>query len=148
MDVNADGRLDLIFPSAWADGHNPGKPLKARVYLARQGRHFEETGEHYGVWGVGSTSIAAGDLNLDGWPDLVVANSREKHDPQTDSFIFWGSRTGFRVDAPERLPTYGAQKAILSDLNRTAVRKSSSTDGVSFASIGIGRGVSQQLISG
>ena len=26
MDINHDGRLDLLFPSAWVDAHNPSKP--------------------------------------------------------------------------------------------------------------------------
>ena len=40
FDVNGDGRLDLVFPSAWVDHHNPGRPLPLHVYLQGDDRQF------------------------------------------------------------------------------------------------------------
>ena len=41
LDINRDGRLDLIFPSAWKDGHNPAKPRLTHVYIQGENRSFE-----------------------------------------------------------------------------------------------------------
>ena len=38
IDLNRDGLLDLIFPSAWKDPHNPAVPMNAKVYLQKKGR--------------------------------------------------------------------------------------------------------------
>ena len=116
-DINHDGRPDLIFPSAWTDHHNPGRPMPARVYLQERGRRFTDATQQYGITGVGAVSLASADLNKDGFPDLVVANYRSEFNTDTDSFVYWGTRNGFDTQSPLRLPTHAAQQVILADLN-------------------------------
>jgi hypothetical protein len=117
VDVNGDGRLDLIFPSAWVDHHNQGKPLPLRVYVQTGPRRFEERTDEYGLIGVGAASAACADLNGNGKNDLVVANYREKFEYDTESFVYWGTDTGFDPDNPLRLPTHYALQALTADLN-------------------------------
>ncbi|MSO21653.1 MAG: VCBS repeat-containing protein [Acidobacteria bacterium] len=117
LDLNRDGNLDLIFPSAWEDHHNPGRPMLAKVYLGSPHRTFTEASGQYGILGVAAISLATADLNQDGFLDLVVANYRAEFSPQTDSFLYWGAQEGFNVKSPQRLPTYGAQNVIVADLN-------------------------------
>jgi len=117
FDLNDDGRLDLVFPSAWRDHHNPGAPLPLRVYLQQEGRGFEDASERYGLVGIAAVSIASADLNKDGFTDLVVANYRLEHDLNTESFVYWGTTEGLDAEAPLRLPTYGALQVMLADLN-------------------------------
>ena len=69
--------------------------------------------------------MAAADLNGDGYPDLVFANQGterglENISPPTssDSYIYWGSATGFSPDRRESLATKGARDVIVADLNR------------------------------
>ena len=122
LDLNRDGHLDLIFPSAWQDHHNPGKPLPVRVYLGQRGRKFQDATSHYSINGISSVSIAAGDLNRDGFSDLVVANYRLERDLNVESFVYWGTEEGVDAKAPLRLPTYGAQQVLLADLNHDGMQ--------------------------
>lgn len=117
LDVNANGYLDLIFPSAWVDPHNPGRPRLLQVFLQTQSRQFEDASDRYGLVGVGASSVASADLNKNGLLDLVVANFRAEFDPDTESFVYWGTRDGFDASAPLRLPTHAAQQVLLADLN-------------------------------
>ena len=116
VDVNRDGRLDLVFPSAWVDHHNPGRPLPLHVYLQGPDRRFEDTSEEYGLIGIGARSIAAADLNGDGHLDLVVANYRHEFEYKIDSYIYWGTEDGFDT-TPQGLPTDTATHVFLADFN-------------------------------
>ena len=40
LDINGDGKLDLLFPSAWIDGHNPAIPRLVHVYIQGENRQF------------------------------------------------------------------------------------------------------------
>ena len=117
LDINRDGRLDLVFPSAWKDHHNPGKPMAAHVYLGGEGRKFTDATKRYGIEGVAAVGIAAADLNDDGHVDLVLANNRIEHDKNTHSFIYWGTAAGVDAKAPLPLPTSAAWRVLAADLN-------------------------------
>ena len=117
FDINRDGRLDLIFPSAWDDHHNPGKPLPARVYLAKDNRKFEDATKKYNIEGIAAVAIAEVDLNKDGFCDIVLANYRKEYEYDIDSFVYWGTKDGVDTEAPTLLPTYAALEVITADLN-------------------------------
>ena len=118
VDVNGNGRLDLIFPSAWVDHHNEGRPRPLQVFLQRANRQFDEATHDYGLIGVASIALAAGDLNGNGCLDLVVGNYYCEYDTDTESFVYWGKPGGgFDVGNPLRLPTRGARQVLLADLN-------------------------------
>ena len=116
-DINGDGRLDLIFTSAWRDHHNRGQPMPLRVYLQTRPRHFEDASERYGLIGIGACSVACADLRGIGRTDLVVANYRSAFEYVTDSFVYWGTDDGFDAGAPTRLPSHYALQVLLADLD-------------------------------
>ncbi|MHB9071601.1 MAG: FG-GAP repeat domain-containing protein [Sedimentisphaerales bacterium] len=117
IDINLDGRLDMIFPSAWQDHHNPGKPILARIYLADNERKFTDATQKYALSGTAAVSVTATDLNKDGFPDLVMANYRNEHNYNTESFIYWGTKDGFDTETPSLLSTYAPLHVITADLN-------------------------------
>jgi hypothetical protein len=116
-DINRDGLLDVIMPSAWVDHHNPGCPRPIQVWLQTAPRQFEDATQQYGLTGVGAVSLAVADLNGNGMPDLVVGNYRKEFQYDTDSFVYWGTQDGFDAANPLRLPTHYAMQVLLADLN-------------------------------
>ena len=117
IDVNSDGRLDLIFSSAWVDHHCPGQPRVLTVYVQTQPRSFENMSERYGLTGIAATAIACADLTGNGRADLVVGNYRCGFEYDTDSFIYWATENGFDTASPLHLPGHAVQQVLLADLN-------------------------------
>ena len=120
LDIDRDGRLDLIFPSAWRDNHNPAVPRRVHVYLQGADRQFEDEGERYGLIATGAISIAVADLNKDTYPEIVTASYRagQRNLPlKTESKVFWGTAEGVDSESPLILPTFGARQVMLEDLN-------------------------------
>lgn len=116
-DIDRDGQLDLIFPSAWVDHHNRGEPRPLTVYRQAAPRRFENASARYGILGVASMSVACGRLTGGAHPDLVVANYRSGFDGRTDSFLYPGAPDGFQTDRPIRLPTHHALQVLTGDLD-------------------------------
>jgi hypothetical protein len=116
VDLTGDGPKDLIFPSAWVDHHNPGRPRPIQFYVHSAPRRFEDASRQFDLTGIGAASLACADLTGDGHPDLVVANYRREFDYEVDSFIYWGRDGGFDTE-PFRLPTHTALHVIAADLN-------------------------------
>jgi hypothetical protein len=117
VDLRGVGRLDLIFPSAWVDHHNPGAARLIQVYEQVEPRTFAEVSTRYGLEGIAAVGVACEDLNGDGRPELVVANYREEFEYDIDSFVYWGTEDGFDASAPLRLPSHFALQVVLGDLD-------------------------------
>ena len=116
-DITGNGCLDLIFPSAWVDHHNPGRPLPIKVFLQNRPRQFEDATERFGLVGIAATAVDCADLTGNGYPDLVVGNYRREFEYDIESFVYWGNQGGFDADHPLRLPSHFALQALLADLN-------------------------------
>lgn len=115
-DLTGNGLSDLIFTTAWYDHHNPGVPMEQKVFIQTAPRVFEERTADYGLLGVAATSLLCEDLNGDGYPELVVANYRDNFNYDCDSFVYFGSESGFSRE-PLRLPTHYCMQVLAADLN-------------------------------
>ncbi len=69
-DVNADGKPDLVATNGCSDSNCTGS---STTVLLGNGDGTFKAGVSYAVAGISATSVAIGDLNADGKPDLVVS---------------------------------------------------------------------------
>jgi hypothetical protein len=74
-DLNGDGILDLaVMDANYDDGYDNGRMGYLTILMGNGDGTFTPTPESPSTNGQGSDSIAAGDFNGDGIPDLVTAN--------------------------------------------------------------------------
>jgi hypothetical protein len=57
------------------------------------------------------------DLNNDGFLDIVFCNGYDGTSPNINSYIYWGSASGFSIGNKTELPTHGACSNSVADLN-------------------------------
>lgn len=109
-DLNGDGNIDIILPNSHGSNSKPD----LFVYLGRD-QWSKETRVQLPT--EGPRAAAVSDLNLDGWPDLVVANRFNGTKSELDTFIYWGSKTGMSPERLSRLPAQGPEAVSVADLN-------------------------------
>jgi hypothetical protein len=117
-DVNNDGLKDVIF--ACANNGSSGN-INSFIYL-QNANAFNSTPDIL-LPTQNAYAVQVADLNKDGWQDLVFANRRNTSvsgpsQYEVDSFVYYGSQTGFNSMPDVRLPTHGALDAKIADLNQ------------------------------
>ena len=121
VDVDRDGNLDMI--------------LTHKNDVAEVFRGTGDNVENH-PWAtlptLGATQCEVGDLNADGFAELVFANKGSQQKPV--SFIYWGSATGYAAQRRTELPTLAATDVTLADFNsdgRLDVAFANASDGKS-----------------
>ena len=127
-DLNRDGYMDIIVPDK---GTATGAQVNSTIYY---GAYNGYTAKTVNITTIGASAVKAGDLNGDGWPDLVFAYLAKAGDYTVDSALFYGSASGFKYNPDFRFDTTGASDVEILDYNadgRPDVAFASMTDGVS-----------------
>jgi len=119
-DLNRDGFADVVF--AQSAGHweyrrdrNQEYLSPSRIYWGSASGFSRE--EFLELPAGGAVEVAAGDLNKDGWPELVFANKTSQGKTDIVSFIYWGSTDGFSEERRTELPTSSVNDVCLADVN-------------------------------
>lgn len=112
-DLNEDGFADIFVPST-------GK--KSEIFWNNKGS-FSAANKTI-IETENAFSADAADLNNDGITDLVVANcysvdEKSNYSFEVNSFVWWGSKSGFQQNNKLALPTNGAVSVKIADLNNT-----------------------------
>jgi len=103
-DLNGDGVIDLLLG---IDGDDLNAP--ENKVLAQQGDgSFAEIGS---VGASPVTALVSGDIDIDGWPDIVAVNEAGVHQ------LYLGSSGSGFVLAPEQIVSAGMHRGILADFN-------------------------------
>ncbi len=119
-DLNGDGFPEIVFCNYI---HNyPGLRTAYVYWGSREGFSPSKKTELPTHWAAG---VAAADLNGDGYPDLVFANQGVEEglsdispDTGLESFIYWGSATGFDPQRRTLIQTRGAKDVTVADFNK------------------------------
>lgn len=133
LDLNRDGELDLVFTQDHNSVYNPDSliywggpdgfrslmpdlwelraPFSILKYLDDAASRITRLPTQGGGRGLIS------DLNLDGFPDIVIANFMHNYRPDQDVFIYWGGPSGYGLGNHTQLPAYRAGGVAADDLN-------------------------------
>lgn len=114
-DFNGDGHADIIFNNTI--GRTRGGTDPVFVYWGNSKGVFAPE-RRLELPGVEAYEWAAGDLNQDGFNDLVIANQAETGRKVTENFIYWGAQEGLSATRRSALMAHGGRGVSLADLDR------------------------------
>ncbi|MHB8157573.1 MAG: FG-GAP-like repeat-containing protein [Desulfocucumaceae bacterium] len=100
-DLNKDGNLDIVF----CNHYNGSYECNSYIYWGDSTGHFDEINKTE-LPTLSGNSVGIADLNLDGWLDLAFANWKNDATYDVNSYIYWGSPTGFAPANRTELPVY------------------------------------------
>jgi len=112
-DVNGDGWMDIVFSNCY-DDTTPN--IDSYIYFGSETGFSEANRAELETHYASGNSIA--DLNNDGYADIVFSNHLNGTTRNINSFIYWGSETGFSNGNKTELQTVCATGNSISDLNR------------------------------
>lgn len=115
-DLNNDGWPDVIFSNGGADEDDPSH---GSFYIYWGGPDGFVKEKRTLLPQTSSHSASIGDLNNDGWQDLVVNGAVEKEKRGTVFTIFLGSEGGFTIENSKKIPLIGAFASCVADLDRS-----------------------------
>jgi hypothetical protein len=118
-DLNRDGYPEIVFCNYI---HNyPGVRTAYLYWGGPDGYSIKAKTELPTKWAAG---VAAADLNGDGYPELVFANQGVEAGLESisrmtglESYIYWGSATGFDSEHPTLVPSKGAVDVTIADVD-------------------------------
>ena len=112
-DLDCDGLADLVLAE-----HYSGSSYGATVWLYYNdgSGEFDDSDrtalDGYGVW-----DVESGDVDGDGYQDVVVVNYYNGTTRNIDSYVYYGSASGYSNSNRDDLPGEGALDAELADLD-------------------------------
>jgi len=118
-DLNGDGFLDIVFSSEYAD--TSYNNLNSVVYWGSASGFSSGNKTELPTIGTWGDSVA--DFNDDGFLDIVFNNERDDTSFDINSYIYWGSVSGFSSGNKTELPTHGARFGTTKDLGDAYTRQ-------------------------
>ncbi len=112
-DMNKDGYTDLAFSGYRSNAG--GFEAEAKVFYGSRSGYSRSDRDDLDT--LGAVDVLARDLDGDGFTDLVFANSQDNDSTEVDSYVYWGSATGYSSASRTDLPTDGAVAVAAGDLD-------------------------------
>ncbi len=114
-DFNNDGYVDIAF----ANHYNYPNTYVLDSYIYWNSESGFSRFNRTALPGNGTTAIRAWDVNEDGYLDLIFSGSYDGTTFEVDSYIYWGSDTGFARWNVTALPGIGVvRKAEVADIDK------------------------------
>jgi len=111
-DLNGDGFLDIVF-SNYSDGTSSN--INSVIYWGSATGFSIDNKTELPTHHANGNSVA--DLNGDGFLDIVFSNAYDGTTTDINSYIYWGSASGFSNGNKTELPTHHAAGNSVTDLN-------------------------------
>ena len=111
-DFDNDGFADVFFTN---HHQNENRLIDSYLYYGSADGFTEQ--RRQGLPTMGAMGVSAGDLNEDGWIDLVISNFQDPHAFDVPSYIYWNSPTGFERTRRTPLYEHGAAGNAIVDLD-------------------------------
>ncbi len=111
-DLDADGYTDLVFPSYYSGS---SYTTTSYVYWGNSGGYG--VSDRTGLTSYGARGVLAEDLDLDGWDDLVFAHYYSGSTYSLNSWLWWGSSSGYSSSDLDTLSTDGAFRVQAADVD-------------------------------
>lgn len=102
-DFNNDGALDIY---ATSYSNSLVRDLDSYIYFGDKEKGFSAKNRQRIFNHSGSGSLA-GDFNMDGFPDLAIANHKEDGNHMCNSYVLWGGPDGIDENRKTELPAIG-----------------------------------------
>jgi len=112
-DFDSDGHPDIALNHWYASGTYTGD---AHVYMGSTLGY--STSNRTTLETTGSRGVGAGDVNADGYDDLVACNSTDGSTGNIDSYVYYGSATGLSTLDRAELPTRTCSGVHVEDLDQ------------------------------
>jgi hypothetical protein len=112
-DVNGDGLDDIVV----ANFATVGGATWTDSYVFYAGSDGFSEGAMEALPTLGATAISAGDLNADGFPELVFSNSRSTNEMNLLSYVYWNRNGKFRFGDHTQLATPGTLGNAIGDVD-------------------------------
>ena len=109
-DLDRDGKTDLVVAAG-----GPGEGASF-IYYGEAGGFPER--RRVSLPSVGALACAVTDVNGDGLPDVVFANSVDEESYSTNSYVYLNAAGGFRTENRRLLPTIGASDVMAADIDK------------------------------
>ena len=112
-DLNGDGHRDLVFASS-VPGRESGATMSEIYWGSASGFRSESPTL---LPTLNAKGVTIGDLNRDGHPDIIFANSGNGRTYDVPSYIYWGTAKGFDPSYRQHLQGFGAVAVKVADLD-------------------------------
>ncbi len=111
-DLNGDGWLDLAFACYYS-----GSSYGAWSYVYWGSSSGPDSTNYDALYTYGTRNLASGDLDGDGYTDLVFASYYSGSSYGSTTYIYWGNSGGYNTYDRTGLTTYGAWSVEIEDVD-------------------------------